>query len=433
MQPPTKLMNRNFLLLWQAQTISRLGYQGFLVAMLFWIKHATGSAAMVGLLQMLSTLPAVLVGPLAGAVVDRFSRRSILIFSDLARGLAVLSLAGLLFWQPEATQVIIIWLFVVSIVSTTIGTFFEPAVTASIPSLVQEDKIASANSVVQSTVQLSVFIGQGIGGTLFRLLGAPALFLINAFTHLYASASETLITIPQTLRPGPPATWRAQLAEFTGDIREGFRYIWNMAGLREMVLVSALLVFFTTPIIVLLPFYIEDVLKVPVDWYGFLLAAYGIGTLVGYLLAGVVKLSANLRRQVLILMIIVEASGYGALGMVTNPYMAFALALLGGFTSGFFTINITTILQVRISSEMRGRVFALLGTISAALSPLAMGLAGVLADLVGGNIPLIYIGCGILMTVSSLLICRNHDFRNFLTYDYRSVQNLLPDQAVTTP
>lgn len=431
MQPPHKLLNRNFVLLWQAQTVSRLGTQGFLIAMLFWIKHATGSATLVGLLQMLSTLPAVLIGPIAGAVVDRYSRRNILVVCDLARSILVLSLAGLIYWQPEATQTIIAWLFMVSILSTTAGTFFEPAVSASIPALVQEDKIASANSVIQSTVQLSIFIGQGIGGTLFRLLGAPALFLINASTYLFAGASETLIAIPQTLRQESSRTWRAYLAEFVGDIRAGLSYIWNLAGLREMVLISALMVFFTTPVIVLLPFFIEDVLKSPVDWYGFLLAAYGVGTVVGYLLAGALKLSANLRRQVLILMIILEACGYGALGLVTNPFVALALAILGGLTGGFFTINITTILQIRIPSEMRGRVFALLGTISAALSPLAMGLAGVLADLLAGNIPAIYVGCGVFMAVLSILVCSNQDFRRFLSYDGRSSSKPVPEHAAS--
>ena len=417
-EQPTKLLNRNYFLQWQGQSISFLGSQAFAVAMLFWIKHATGSAALMGLLQMLSTLPAVLLTPIGGAFADRYSRRKIIIFSDLLRGIAVLSLAALMFVAPDATQVTLVWLFVVSVLVTVITTFFGPAISATIPDLVPKDKVAAANSLGQLSFQLSMFIGQGLGGTLFRLLGAPLLFLINGASYLYASASQTFVVIPQVI-PEKSSGWKEQFLEFRRDILEGLRYVWHRGGLRETVFVSAFLAFFSAPIIILLPFYVEDVLQAEVDWYGFILAIFGLGALLGYLFVGVIRLSGKARGRVMMTFIILQAAGYGVLGLVRNPTMAVALAFLGGFTNGFVTVNITAIVQVTTPGEIRGRVFGLLAAISGSLTPIAMGLAGVVADLLNQNIPLIYVACGAIMTLLSVLVSLSREFLNFLAYDQK--------------
>ena len=422
-KPPTRLLNRNFFLLWQGQFVSRIGTQVVIIARVFWIKHATGSAAIIGLIQMLANLPAVFLGPIAGTFADRYPRRTIIILSDVLRGLAVLSLAALMFLAPDATNLILLWLLVTAIIIATVSAFFAPAISAAIPDLVPRKRIAGANSLGQMSVQLSVFIGQGLGGTLFRLLGAPLLFAIDGLTYLFSAVSESFITIPQPL-PEKSGRWQDQFRAFRRDTVEGFRYIWQRNGLRELLLISALLTFFTVPIIVLLPFYVEDFLGAQADWYGFLLAGYSVGSLVGYLLAGSLRLSGRARSRWMVTFIVLESAGYGLLGLVRDPKVALTLAFLGGATGGFISVNIMTILQLSTPGEIRGRVFGLLGTISSSLSPLAMGLAGVVADLLGQNIPLIYLACGVIMAALSLTLLVNQHVRDFLAYEPE--EELLP-------
>lgn len=416
MDQPTKLLNRNYLRQWGGQSVSRLGSQAFAIAMLFWIKRATGSAALMGLLQMFSSLPAVILGPIGGTMADRYSRRKIIILSDLVRGIAVLSLAGLIFLAPGATNLIIVWLFGVSLCLGVVTTFFGPAISATIPDLVPADRVAAANSMGQLSLQLSVFVGQAVGGTLFRLLGAPVLFLVNGVTYLFASINQSFVVIPQML-PDQTGDWRDQFREFKRDIREGLGYVWDEQGLRAAVFVSAFLAFFSAPIIILLPFFVEDVLQVRVDWYGFFLAAYGLGTLFGYLFAGAVRLPGEVRGRIMIGLIILQSLGYGLLGLVQRPLVAMGLALAGGFGSGFVTVNITTIIQLTTPGKIRGRVFGLLAAISSSLTPISMGLAGVVADLVDQNIRLIYVSCGIIMTVLSVLVSFSRGFRSFLAHE----------------
>jgi DHA3 family macrolide efflux protein-like MFS transporter len=430
MKQPTKLMNRNFFLLWQGQFVSRLGSQVVLIALAFWIKHTTDSATLIGLIQMLSSLPAVALGPIGGTFADRRSRRTIIILSDVLRGVAVLSLAGLMFVVPNATGTILVWLSSVLVFTSVVTSFFDPAISAAIPDLVPRSRITGANSLGQLSFQLSVFIGQGLGGTLFRLLGAPVLFIIDGVTYLFSAVSESFITIPQTM-PQKGSHWREQFREFKQDTWEGFRYVWNKAGLRDLIFVSAVLTFFTMPVITLLPFYVEDFLKVKPDWYGFLLVAYGVGALVGYLLAGLVKLSGQTRGRWMMACILLQSAGYGLIGLIQDPSTALVLAVLGGATGGFFTVNITSVLQITTPGEIRGRVFGLLGTLSGSLAPIAMGLSGVTADLLGQNIPLIYVSCGVIMTVLSLAVFLNQNVRSYLAYEQEvEVPQIIESQAV---
>lgn len=413
---PSKLLNRNYLLLWQGQTISRLGNQAFSIALALWIKQTTGSATLMGLILMFSSLPAVLLGPLGGAVADRYKRRSIIILSDLVSGVAVLVLAGVMLTAPQATNLILVVLFIVSVLLAVITTFFQPAIVAAIPDLVPEKRLSSANALGQTSFQLTVFIGQGIGGTLYRILGAPILFLIDGFTYLFSAVSEFFITIPQTV-PEKIPDWRENVRTYKRDIASGFRYVLQKPGLRELVFVSALLNFFMAPILLLLPFYVEDFLQVKPDWYGFLLASYGLGSMVGFLLAGALPLNGKKRSWLIILAITLEPLGYIALGLWPDPWFALSMTLLGGLLSGFVMVYITTILQLTTPGDIRGRVFGLLGTIAGALTPLAMGLAGVIADLTGQNIPLIYIFCGVIAALLALFVSLRPEFRDYLAYE----------------
>jgi len=416
MERPSRLMNKNFFLLWQGQLVSQVGSQAFHIAVMFWIKHATGSATLMGLLMMVGMLPAVFLGPIGGTFADRYSRRKIIIFSDVLNGIAVLCLAGLVFssWFEVGTTVVFI--FAIMVFSSIVSSFFRPAISASIPDIVPEEKVAVANSMNQFSVQLSTFLGQGAGGVLFRILGAPVLFLIDGITYLFSAASETFINIPQVF-PEKVKGFGTLFHLFRVDTVEGFRYVWKQAGLRHLFVAAAILNFFGAPFIVLLPFYVEDFLQARPDWYGFLLAGFGVGSMIGYLFAGALKLSGKMRSNIIIFTLVLDSVGFGLLGVILIPIASLILMFLIGALNGFININIVTILQITTPTEMRGRVFGLLGTISAGLMPISMGLTGVVADTVNQNVPLIYIACGGISALLSIVVSLSREFRRFLAYE----------------
>lgn len=417
MDRPSRLINRNFLLLWQGQLVSQLGNQAFSIAMVFWIKHATGSATLMGLLLMLSNLPGVLLGPIAGTFADWHSRRTIIILCDVLNGLAVLSLAVAMFFLPQAQGIILFWLFVVSVSVATVSTFFRPAISAAIPDLVPVEKVATANSLNQASVQVSTFFGQGLGGVLYRVLGAPVLFFVDGLTYLFSALSEVFIRIPQIIPDKKHDSWQKRLRDFSNDTWQGVRYVWDRPGMRNFFFAAAILNFFTTPLGVLLPFYVEDYLHAPVDWYGFLIAAFGAGALVGYVIAGAWKLPGQKRSITMMGMLVCVCVGSILLGLTRTPMIALTLSGIVGVMSGFININLATILQLSTPSEIRGRVFGFLSTISAGLIPVSMGLSGVVADLLNQNVPLIYVVSGSLAAFLSILLLLSQEFRQFLAYE----------------
>lgn len=416
MQEPQKLFNRDFMIQWQGQSVSRLGSQVFAAAMIFWIKHATGSASIMGLLSLISGLPAVLLTPIGGAVADRYSRRKIIIIGDLIRGVSLALLALLMFWRPDAVTAILAGLFFVSVINGVAGSFFGPAISATIPDLVPSSQVNAANSMGQLSAQVAMFIGQGLGGVLYRIIGAPVLFLVNGLSFLYSSGSEVFVNIPQVI-PERKGTLREQFRVFGQDIAEGFRFVWQKPGLRELVLLSALLSFFGAPIIMLMPFYVEDTLGVRPDWYGFILAAFGVGTMLGYLLAGILRLNSASRARLLMVFALLTPAGYVLLGLARTPMQALVLATLGGLVGGYVTVYVTTLVQLITPTEIRGRVVGLLAALSSALTPIAMGLSGVVADMLNQNIRLIYVLCGGIVVLAGLALTLLPAYRQILAFD----------------
>ena len=408
------MWNRDFLLLWQGQLISQVGQRAFGLAMLFFIKEATGSASLMGLMMMLSSLPGVLLGPLGGTFADNFSRKKILVYGDLINGFFVLSLAILMFVLPNTTGLLVTWLFVVATAGAIIFAFFTPAVQAAIPDLVPENKLDLANSLNQLALFISLFIGQGLGGILYAATGASVLFLINGFTYFFASGSETFIRIPQPVQD-KARKGGAAFRAFISDTREGLHFVWNEKGMRILFLVAACLYLFIAPMNLLLPFYVEDYLKLDASWYGYLLMSLGVGSVLGYLIAGTANVRGRDQSNMIILSLLGASIAMGILGFLTQPYLVLAVIFVVGLLAGVFMVKATTVLQLASPSEMRGRVFGLLATLTSGLAPLGMGIAGVIADLANKNIPAIYATCGILVLALSIAMACSREARDFLT------------------
>jgi MFS family permease len=197
---------------------------------------------------------------------------------------------------------------------------------------------------------------------------------------------------------------------------EGFLYVWTTSGLKSFFFVAACLNFFTMPLVVLFPFYVEDFLKVKLEWYGYLTAIYGAGLIIGFFSAGFIKLTGKVRGSMMIICMVLS-SVIASFAFAYSPITAMILALMGAIMIGFTIINILTILQISTPSEIRGRVFGFLHALSGSTMPLGMGLGGVVFDLTGQDIPLIYVSCGGIMAFVSIMASMSREFREFLAYE----------------
>jgi len=413
-QRPARFLNRDFVLLWQGQFVSMLGSQAFSAAMIFWITDQTGSASLLGLGMMSQWVPAILLGPFGGTLADRMSRRWILILADLVRGAAALSLAALVFLMPRHPGTILSWLLILSAVMGACDAFFRPAISASVPDLVPEADVTRANSANRLALDVSSFLGQGMGGVLFRLIGPAVLFLTDGLSYVFSALSVLLIRLP----PPPPipktAGWREAGADFWRELKLGLRYLAGRKGLRYLLFLSPLDSFFMITIVVLLPFYVKDFLHLKPDWYGFLIAAFGGGSFLGSVAAGATNITGRRRTWAYLTC----AAGFGvaaiAFSFARSPWAAMALIFAAGSMSGFNTIHVLSLAQTTTPSELRGRVLGLFETLGLSTMPLAAGTAGVVADLLHRNIPLIYFSCGVALILVALIQAGKHEVRELL-------------------
>lgn len=421
--PPNKVWHKDFVLIWQGQFVSLIGSQAFFIGMMFWIKHTTGSAALMGTLMMAANIPAVLLSPIGGTVADHYNRKNIIIITDIISGIAVIMLAALVYFYPDATELILAYLFFVAVLMGATGAFFRPAVLAALPDLIVKEKLPAANAIIQATIQIAMLIGNAVGGVLFRLLGAPLLFFLNGLTYLFSAISEAFVYLPDNAvqkehKQDSTMTMckgmKCRFASFASETKEGFHYLMKKPGMREFFLFAAAINFFSVPAVILLPFYVEDYLHLATDWYGFLISSYGLGALVGYAVAGVIKLHGNARLVALAISFTMIAFGVGGLGIIQNQYAAMLTIFVMGVCNAFLNVNLLTIIQFHTEDHIRGRVFGLLGLLTGGITPIAMGLSGIIFDLLDRSFTSLYMGTAMLILLTGVGLAMSKNYRDLL-------------------
>lgn len=392
--------------------MSFIGSQAFLVALAFWVKRETESATLMGLLLVAYTLPTIVFGPLGGSLADRHSRKTILIVTDFLSGVVVLGVTVLLWKVGLSTWWSIYVLYAAAAVLGLLNALFRPTLTAAIPDLVPHDQLRKANAFERGTVQASILVGQGLGGILFQVLGAPILSLINAISFIFCAISVFFVDIPQ--RKDGNHSLADTTKSFWKDTKTIFAYVWNNKGLRTIFMITALVQFFGAPFVTLLPFFVENTLGGNAVWYGYILAMFGVGSLVGFALTALTKFGAMLRAWLLLVALIVVAFVLSIIGFAPGLHWLLYAAGIVGAAVGVLMVYANTMVQSVVPHHLRGRAFGLLGTITSGLTPIAIGLGGVATDLLDQRVPLVYFACGICLLVVSAFVVSNVSFLRFL-------------------
>ncbi len=413
------LFNRQFLLLWQGHAISQLGTYVFQIAMILWIKEHSNAASLLGFLLMVSHIPEVLLGPTGGTIADMFSKRKILIITDALSGLAVIILGLIVFLNSSDSYLILIALFVVSTILGIGSSFFNPAVSSLIPELVPKEKLQSGNAFYQFSTRGAMFIGQGIGGWFFAIMGAPILFLINGLSFLISAFSESFIQVANEQVLTKP-TLRSLLRSLKTNLIEGHKYVWRNQGLKNFLLILGVYHFFISPLSLLIPFYVIDTLHISKAWIGILLSVFGLGTLSGFIISGIIKFQGKKRSSFLFGIMVLSAILFIATGLSQNLWICFFSLLLLGMIIGIIVVNLNTIMQQTADISIRGRLFGFLNTIMSASIPIGLGFFGIVIDIVKIIIntelaaPIIFLANGIGILLMILYLFRNHEFRKLL-------------------
>ena len=346
--------NRSFRLLCLGQVVSQMGDWFNTIALYTIILQLTGSGRDVGLLLVARFVPSFLFGPMSGVVADRFSRQKIMIWSDLLRALVVL---GFLFVR-RADQLWIV--YVLTVLQLGLSTFFEPAKTAAIPSIVEDRELVAANAISSVTWSAMLTIGAAIGGLMTSAFGTNVAFILDGATYLLSAALIASIRVPKRKKRERQKLSLGRLLGITETI-EGIRYVKDRPRVLALLLVKPAWGL-GGGILTLLAVFGERIFPVgknAAGGIGVLFAARGIGTAVGPIVARRIAGEGNRRMQASIgISFLIGGVFYILFGSATSLW--FALIVLGIAHCGgsILWVFSTVMLQRSVADTFRGRVFA---------------------------------------------------------------------------
>jgi DHA3 family macrolide efflux protein-like MFS transporter len=398
---------RRFFTIWIGQQFSWIGSSLAQFALIWWVTKTTGSATILAVGVLISMLPGVVLGPFVGALVDRWSRRRVMIVADGVVALASAVLV-LLFWSGA----IQIWhIYVIMLVRAIGGTFHWPAMTASTPLMVPKQhlsRVAGLNQAVGGAVNI---ISPPLGALLLSLLPLHQIMAIDVITAALAIVPLFFIAVPQpqrTVGAAKPTLW--------ADMRAGFRYVWSWPGLLAICLLAMVLNFLVNPPMSLMPILVTRHLGGEPLRLAWMNSSWGVGLVVGGLL---LTAWGGFRRRIVTMLLGIVGTGVGVLLVGLTPASFFPLALIGLFFGAVMNSlcngSAFALLQQVVAPEMQGRVFTLVVSLCNAVTPLSMAIAGPLADAVGvrtlyvvGGAAQIVLGAGAFLVPVIMHVEDNH-------------------------
>jgi len=345
--------NPRFRRFWLSGVISHLGNWFNYIAVFVLLTKLTGSGGAVSWFLIAKFIPTSFLGPAAGVIADRFSRKTIMISSDLLRVFIVL---GFLFIRrPEH-----VWLvYVLALAQESIWTFNDPARKASVPNLCSPEELILANALSGATWSIMLAFGAALGGFVTYLFGWETAIIIDASSFLVSALMLLGLDLPHT----PPEkkeqpTWR----DFTGftDMREGFKYVFRHKEVATLLLVKSGWAL-SGGILVLLTVFGEQVFSTGGQGWksGILYSVRGVGAAMGPILAW--HYFGETRKDMyrsISLSFFISSGAYIMFSQAPTLLWAAPFVLIGHLGGSIQWVFSTTLLQQIVPDQFRGRVFA---------------------------------------------------------------------------
>lgn len=366
------LRHRNFRFFIGGQIVSLSGTWMQTVAQSWLVYRLTHSELLLGTAWFCSQIAVFALGPLGGLAADRFSRHKLVVLTQTlmmlqALGLAVLTLTG----RVQVWQILAL-----SVVLGAINAFDIPGRQSLLIQMTSREDLLSAIALNSSVFNAARGVGPGIAGLLVAALGEGVCFLLNGVSFLAVIGGLLAMRIAPFERQNQDSPWR--------HLMDGFRYAWHHAAVRRMLATLGATTLANTPILVLAPFFADQIFHRGSQGLGFLMAAMGVGAVVGTL--GLAR-----RTQVFGLPLVIGYSGL-SLGAATLAfaasqwfYLSLAITPLIGYSLMRQLTSANTTIQTMIPDHYRGRIMALYSMSVVGLAPFGSLAAGALAARLGAR------------------------------------------------
>jgi MFS family permease len=360
----------SFRLLFLASAGSAFGTYLAAVALTLHVFALTDSGTWVAALLVADFLPIVVIGLALGPLLDRLQRRRLIIGADLTRAAVFCALPFV------STPAAIVALAAISGIATG---FFRPAVYAGVPNLVEgDDDLTEANSLLIGVENLAWVIGPVVAGALVAGFGPDPAYWINAAT--FAFSALLVARIPARRLQSEESLSRGHWR----DVREGLSLVVRAPQLRAVLLVWNVVIIGNAAVNVAEVVFVQESLGAGSTGFGILVAASGVGLTLGSFATPFVMGSLGLRR-LYVFAVALMGVGWGAAAMAPALWVAVPLVIVATIGNGMAIVCNQVLIQRGSPDRLRGRAIAVLMSSTYATMAIAMGVAGVLVNALGGR------------------------------------------------
>ncbi|MCW3796032.1 MFS transporter [Paenibacillus sp. LS1] len=392
------------------QIITLFGSAILRFALSLYILDFTGSAETFAVLLAVSTLPTILLSPIGGAIADRVNRKHLIVSFDF---ISFVVTGGLLAFLYAGSGDMVIIIGAVMTILALVSTFYHPTVQASIPLLVEEDKLMKANGAVSGIGAITNFAGPVLGGLIYGFAGIEFIVAVTCASFLIAAIIELFIRIPFFKE----ARVQGMLKTIGSDLAIGFRYIHKENPfLLKIIMIAALINLFITPLFLVgIPYVIKVLMHMEDQYFGYTQGGISLSMIVAAAVIGFVAGKIRINNLYLyflgsgIIFLPMAFAIYPSwLGGDQQPiiaYLVFSLcAMLIMFVITLVNIFFTTLLQKKTPNALLGKVMAILFAISTCAVPIGQVVTGTLIDKFTNNMYILVILIGMITIIISLVM-----------------------------
>ena len=377
-QPVAGNWARRFFTIWTGQALSLFGSALVQFALIWWLTQKSGSATVLAIAVLVGILPQILIGPFAGALVDRWNRRLIMIVAD-----GIIAVFSLVLAYLFASGTVQIWhIYAVMAIRSLGGAFHFPAMSASTPLMVPNEQLTRINGLNQALQGVNSLAAPPIGALLLSLLPTQGILLIDVGTALLAILPLLFLPVPQP----PRLSDLSQNAKpsLLQDVRAALTYIQSIPGFMAIIFMALFLNFLLVPTESLLPLLITKHFSKGAIELGLMQSAMGIGIIAGGIL---LSLWGGFKKKIVTSVTGIIGLGLGVMLIGLAPASLFIIAILGNVVLGLMIPiangPIGALLQSIVRPDMQGRVMSLLNSGATAIAPLGLLVAGPFSDWLG--------------------------------------------------
>jgi DHA3 family macrolide efflux protein-like MFS transporter len=364
-----------FFTIFTGQAFSLVGSALVQFALVWYLTQKTGSATVLATASLFAMLPQILLGPIAGTVVDRGNRRMIMIVSDGLIALSSLFLAYL-FWTGQVQ----VWhIYLISAIRSTGGAFHYPAMAASTTLMVPKKHLARVSGANQAIQGLVSIIAPPMGAVLVAFMPTQNILMIDVITAIMGITPLFFFTVPQPPRSAHLASEPRK--SFMHDLAAGFKYMAAWPGLLMLGLMATLLNFLLAPTSALAPLMVTKYFGKGALELGGLESFFGIGMIIGGVALGI---WGGFKRKITTSLLAICLFSIAILGIAVAPPNMFWMMVTAQFVIGLMLPMangpLQALFQTLVEPDMQGRVMSLIGSVASAMMPLSLMVAGPITD-----------------------------------------------------